>query len=233
MHTNQYELAESWLATAQQRGAIPNQPPEAAAVRKAIRELWETESTIRRRQQAAGEVDPAKRLQRVKLETSKGDITIELCENEAPNTVANFVSLVEKGFYDGLKFHRVLPNFMAQGGDPLGNGTGGPGYAIKCELDGDDYRRHFRGSLSMAHSGKDTGGSQFFLTFVRTAQTAQLDGRHTAFGYVVDGFDVLGKLQRTQDRQGKKLNVEPDFIRKATVVRKRDHAYVPEKVGGG
>ena len=226
VHTNQHELAEKWLAIAQQRGAIPKQPPEADTARKANRELWEKEKAIRLKQQAAGEADPAKVLPRVKLETSKGDIIVELCEDDAPNTVANFISLVEKGFYNGLKFHRVIPGFMAQGGDPEGKGTGGPGYMIKCELDGDDYRRHFRGSLSMAHAGKDTGGSQFFLTFIRTAH---LDGKHTAFGYVVDGFDVLGKIQKTNEPKKK---VEPDIIRKATVLRKRDHEYVPEKAGG-
>ena len=161
-------------------------------------------------------------LPRVKLETNKGDIVIELFENEAPNTTANFISLVEKKFYDGLSFHRVLPGFMAQGGDPKGNGSGGPGYSIACECYRPDYRKHFRGTLSMAHAGKDTGGSQFFLTFV---PTTHLDGKHTAFGRVIEGMDVLAKLQRTEaGSQG-----ETDHIEKATVLRKRNHPYEPVK----
>src|SRR4029079_8655388 len=124
-------------------------------------------------------------LPRVKLQTNKGDITIELFENEAPNTVANFISLVEKGFYDGVPFHRVLPNFMAQGGDPKGTGQGGPGYRIKDEFGNKGARAHFRGSLSMANTGQpNTNGSQFFLTF---KPTPHLNGRHTVFGRVIEG----------------------------------------------
>ena len=146
-------------------------------------------------------------------------------ENEAPQAVGNFVSLVEKGFYDGLTFHRVLPGFMAQGGCPDGNGAGGPGYDIYCECHQDNHRKHFRGSLSMAHAGRDTGGSQFFLTFLRTPH---LDGRHTVFGRVIDGMDVLAKLQR---RDPSNPNAEkPDRIIKAEVIRKRDHVYAPTKV---
>jgi cyclophilin family peptidyl-prolyl cis-trans isomerase len=163
-------------------------------------------------------------LPRVKLTTSKGDIVVELFENEAPNTVANFISLVEKKFYDGLTFHRVLEGFMAQGGDPKGDGTGGPGYAIACECTKKNHRLHFPATLSMAHAGQDTGGSQFFLTFVRTKS---LDGRHTVFGRVIEGADVLAKIQRI-DPQAPDPSIKPDKIIKATVVRKRDHPYKPE-----
>ncbi|MBC7856939.1 MAG: peptidylprolyl isomerase, partial [Pirellulaceae bacterium] len=107
---------------------------------------------------------------RVKMTTTKGVMVIELFENEAPDTVGNFLSLVEKKFYDDKSFHRVLNHFMAQGGDPKGDGTGGPGYQIYCECHKPDYRRHFRGCLSMAHAGRDTGGSQFFLTFRPTPE---------------------------------------------------------------
>jgi len=167
-------------------------------------------------------------LPRVKLTTSKGDIVLELFENEAPQTVGNFVSLVESGFYDGLTFHRVIPNFMAQGGDPQGDGTGGPGYSIPCECYKENARKHFRGSLSMAHIGgeKDTGGSQFFITFL---PTAPLNGRHTVFGRVIEGMDVLAKLQRRNPDAVGKLP-EPDTILKAEVLRKRDHEYQPTKV---
>ncbi|HUG68121.1 MAG TPA: peptidylprolyl isomerase [Pirellulaceae bacterium] len=153
---------------------------------------------------------------------------IELYENEAPQAVGNFVSLVESGYYDGLTFHRVLPGFMAQGGCPDGTGSGGPGYNIACECYRDDHRKHFRGTLSMAHRGRDTGGSQFFLTFKRTSH---LDGRHTVFGRVVEGLGVLAQLQRRDPSQRGALPA-PDKIVKAEVVRKRDHEYRPTKVGG-
>jgi cyclophilin family peptidyl-prolyl cis-trans isomerase len=186
--------------------------------------LWAAESAIRDAEAKADD------LPRVKISTTKGDIVIELFENEAPNAVANFISLVEKKFYDGIAFHRVLPGFMAQGGDPLtkdndprNDGTGGPGYTIKCECTSPKARMHFRGSLSMAHAGLDTGGSQFFLTFV---PTTGLDGKHTVFGRVIEGFDVLDKLQRI-DPQMPNPNIKPDVITSATVIRKRNHEYVP------
>lgn len=160
-------------------------------------------------------------LPRVRIETSKGTLVVELFENEAPNTVANFISLVEKHFYDGTVFHRVIPQFMAQGGDPTGTGRGGPDYAIACECDLPGARKHFLGTLSMAHAGRNTGGSQFFLTF---RPTEHLDGKHTVFGRVIEGLDVLPKIQRTEGPTGG----TPDKIIKAEVVRKRDHAYEPE-----
>jgi cyclophilin family peptidyl-prolyl cis-trans isomerase len=161
----------------------------------------------------------------VLLKTTKGDILVELFEDEAPNTVANFISLVEKKFYNGVIFHRVIDGFMAQGGDPTGTGRGGPGYAIPCEVDLPNARKHQKGSLSMAHAGKDTGGSQFFLTF---DATAHLDGRHTVFGQVVQGMDVLDKLERG-DRfaNGMVPKEKADKILEATVVRKRNHEYKP------
>jgi cyclophilin family peptidyl-prolyl cis-trans isomerase len=168
----------------------------------------------------------ADNLPHVKLQTSKGDLVIELLENEAPQAVANFISLVEREFYDGLTFHRVLAGFMAQGGCPNGTGTGGPGYKIYCECHQENHRRHFRGTLSMAHAGKDTGGSQFFLTFRRTAH---LDGRHTVFGRVVEGLDVMQELQRRNPTG--RGQPDPDKILKAEVLRKRDHEYAPTKVG--
>ncbi len=170
-------------------------------------------------------------LPRVKLVTSKGEIVLELFENEAPDTVGNFVSLIESGFYNGLTFHRVLDNFMAQGGDPKGDGTGGPGYTIFCECYKSDARRHFPGSLSMAKSeARDTGGSQFFLTFVRPT-TPPLDGRHTVFGRVIEGMDVVNSLQKIDPEAA--TNPEPDKIITAEVLRKRQHEYQPKKVGGG
>jgi cyclophilin family peptidyl-prolyl cis-trans isomerase len=152
-------------------------------------------------------------------------MVVELFENEAPNTVANFVALVDKGFYDGTPFHRVIGGFMAQGGDPTGTGTGGPGHAIACECGKPGARKHFLGSLSMAHAGKNTGGSQFFLTF---RPTEHLDDKHTVFGRVIEGLDVLPKIRRTQDAEGRTVEgVEPDRIVKAVMVRKRNHPYEP------
>ncbi|MBL8829494.1 MAG: peptidylprolyl isomerase [Planctomycetaceae bacterium] len=162
-------------------------------------------------------------LPRVEMVTNKGRMVIELYENEAPNTVANFVSLVEKKTYDGLTFHRVLPGFMAQGGDPAGNGTGGPGYSINCECNQENHRNHFLGTLSMAHSGPNTGGSQFFITFGRTAH---LDGKHTVFGRVTEGLDVLTKLQRRDP--GDPKAPAADKIVTAKVLRKREHEYTPK-----
>lgn len=123
------------------------------------------------------------------METSKGTINLELFEKDAPDTVNNFVTLSKKGFYDDLSFHRVIPNFMIQGGCPLGTGTGGPGYKIPCEI---NDNKHQAGSLSMAHAGKDTGGSQFFIC--HEAQP-HLDGIHTVFGKTED-MDVVNKIAK-------------------------------------
>lgn len=119
---------------------------------------------------------------------------VEFYEKDAPNTVANFTKLAEQGFYDGLTFHRVIPNFVIQGGCPDGTGAGGPGYTIKCELDGDN-QYHDRGVLSMAHAGRNTGGSQFFICHSRE-NTAHLDRNHTCFGKVVEGLEVIDMIQQ-------------------------------------
>ncbi len=185
------------------------------------REAWPKEEAIRAAEAAADD------LPRVLLTTDKGEIEVELYENEAPNTVANFLSLVEAGFYDGLTFHRVLSGFMAQGGCPNGDGTGDAGCKIACECGQANHRLHFRGVLSMAKSAPpDTGGSQFFINF---SPTQHLDGAHTVFGRVVRGMDVLSDLQRTNpDEQNQP---DPDRILSAKVLRKRDHEYVPQKMG--
>lgn len=136
---------------------------------------------------------------KAKMSTVKGDMTIEFYEEDAPKTVANFVKLSKEGFYDGLTFHRVIPDFVVQGGCPNGSGAGGPGYSIDCELDGDN-QFHDRGVLSMAHAGRNTGGSQFFICHSRT-NTAHLDRNHTCFGKVVEGVDVIDDI-----RMGDKIN---------------------------
>lgn len=121
-----------------------------------------------------------------------GDIIIELFDKEAPGTVQNFVDLINKGFYNGLRFHRVIPGFVAQGGCPNGNCTGGPGYTIKDELIGNPHK-HKRGALSMAHRGPNTGGSQFFIVY---EPQPHLDGVHTVFGKVIEGMDVVDGIQQ-------------------------------------
>ena len=133
-------------------------------------------------------------MSKVIFETDQGKITFELFSNDAPNTVDNFIKLVKEGFYNGLTFHRVIPGFMAQGGCPNTRegsngmpGTGGPGYSIKCEI---NPKKHLKGSLSMAHAGKDTGGSQFFIVY---EPQPHLDGVHTVFGKT-ENMDIVLKL---------------------------------------
>lgn len=127
------------------------------------------------------------------IETEKGTMKAELYSEETPGTVENFVKLSESGFYDGLTFHRVIPDFVIQGGCPDGTGMGGPGYTIKCETSA-PRQYHDRGVLSMAHAGPNTGGSQFFVCHNRE-NTQHLDGRHTCFGKVVDGVDVIDDIR--------------------------------------
>lgn len=128
------------------------------------------------------------------IHTDKGKMKVEFFEKDAPNTVDNFINLAKKGFYNGIKFHRVIPNFVVQGGCPHGTGTGGPGYTIKCELEGEN-QYHDRGVLSMAHAGRDTGGSQFFICHSRE-NTKHLDRNHTVFGKVVEGIEVIDKINQ-------------------------------------
>jgi peptidyl-prolyl cis-trans isomerase B (cyclophilin B) len=123
------------------------------------------------------------------IETDKGNIELVLFDKEAPGTVKNFEKLANSGFYNGLKFHRVIPDFVIQGGCPKGDGTGGPGWTIKCEI---NPHKHGKGALSMAHAGKDTGGSQFFITH---SPQPHLDGKHTVFGQVEKGMDVVLKIK--------------------------------------
>lgn len=131
-------------------------------------------------------------LTKATIETVKGNIVIELFDNEAPKTVENFTYLIEKGFYDGLTFHRVIKGFVAQGGCPDGTGAGGPGYTIPCETQGNPHK-HERGSLSMAHRGPNTGGSQFFIVY---EPQPHLDGLHTVFGKVVEGMEVVDDIRQ-------------------------------------
>jgi cyclophilin family peptidyl-prolyl cis-trans isomerase len=241
--TNDYDRATQWLQKAQETGGLqavaaaaqkPDHDGHQAGLMKLVmhqlsasvsvldeyRQLWQKESALRAAEAKADD------LPRVKLTTTKGEITIELFENEAPQSVANFITLIKQGFYDGSPFHRVLPKFMAQGGAKTEEGEGGPGYTIRCECYRPDHRRHFRGTLSMAHAGRDTGNSQFFLTVV---QTPHLNGRHTAFGRVIEGMEVLGDLQRRSPQHASDPP-KADRILKAEVLRDRGHEYAFEKL---
>jgi peptidyl-prolyl cis-trans isomerase B (cyclophilin B) len=137
------------------------------------------------------------------MKTSEGDIVLELFDEDAPKTVANFKQLVGQGFYDGLIFHRVIDNFMIQGGCPQGTGTGGPGYTFEDEI---NQHKVVRGALAMANAGPDTNGSQFFI--VTTEEAPWLDGKHTVFGEVRDGMDVVNKIGTTET-DGRDRPVEP------------------------
>ncbi len=219
MGLNRFDQVEPLLKSV--KGTSDKTGQQLVEDAKTYQEYWAREKKLREAETKADD------LPRVKFATSKGDIVIELFENEAPNTVANMISLVEKKFYDGTPFHRVLPHFMAQGGDPTGTGSGGPGHRIKCECFSKDARMHYRGTLSMAHAGRDTGGSQFFLTF---QPTSHLNGKHTVFGRIIEGIDVLSRLERIDPSAP--AGQTPDKIVTATVIRKRDHEYKPETLPG-
>ena len=219
--TNDFAMAESYLTEASRDGSLAQQGQVFLSQLADCQATWEQEQALREAEATADD------LPRVKLVTDVGDIVLELFENEAPETVGNFISLAEKGFYDGLGFHRVLQGFMAQGGCPQGDGSGGPGYKIYCECLGENHRNHFAGSLSMAKApANHTGGSQFFICFV---PTPQLNGRHTVFGRVVEGMDILPKIQKRDPEKPKALP-DPTKITRVEVLRKRDHEYRPNKV---
>lgn len=217
---NDYDLTAALYEKAAKLNVLSG---DALAIRDELDEYakaWETEQALRAKEAEADD------LPRVKFTTTKGVMVFELFENEAPGTVGNFISLVKKGFYDGLTFHRVLGGFMAQTGCPEGDGTGGPGYTIYDECTKPGFRKHFRGVLSMAKTNApNSGGSQFFITF---RATPHLNGVHTVFGRVIEGMDVLAKLQRRDP--DKENPPEPDKIISAEVIRDRGHEYVPNKV---
>lgn len=204
----------------------PNAAAELARLRSAVEQTaaaWVTEEALRAAEATADDLPRVELvIERPGAESAEGTTTIvlELFENSAPNTVANFIDLVGKEFYDGTAFHRVLPAFMAQGGDPNSRpgatgpvGQGGPGYRIAGEATLEQARKHFAGSLGMAHNGDpDNAGSGFYMCFV---PAPHLDGIHTVFGRVLEGQDALLEVQQN------------DVLKSARVLRKRDHEYVP------
>jgi cyclophilin family peptidyl-prolyl cis-trans isomerase len=218
--TNDFARASVDLRKAIQTDRLDDFAKKMASQVNECAKLWKIEKDLR-----AGE-EQSDDLPRVRLTTNKGDIVVELFENEAPNTTANFISLVDQHFYDGLKFHRVMPGFMAQVGDPHTGGKEALDYTIPCECTQENSRKHFGGSLSMANAGPNTGNSQIFLTF---NPRPELNGMHTVFGRVVEGLDVLSALQRV-DPDHAHPDVKLDEIIKATVIRKRDHEYKPQTI---
>ena len=231
--TSGNDVAQKYLDAAKESGVLAHpqtleDPVDQQAMASVLqyaglmdkyRQLWAEEQAIRAAEAAAND------LPRVKLATTKGDIVVELFENEAPQATANFVTLAKSGFYNDVGLPRVVPRVMPQGGAPDGDGTGGPGDALRGECQEPNARHHFRGSLSMAHTGRDTGGSQFFLTFV---PTTHLDGKHTVFGRVVEGIEVLGELQKRDPQEPSAT--PPDRIITAEVIRDRGHEYKFDKL---
>jgi cyclophilin family peptidyl-prolyl cis-trans isomerase len=223
---NKFDFAKPWIEKHFQENAKPR--PVLGAMYDSLDGLitdWAEELRIRE-EEANGEPLP-----QVRILTTKGEVIVELFENEAPETVANFIHLVEDGFFDGLTFHRVLEHFMAQTGCPEGDGSGGPGYSIYGEAEKPNARKYFRGTLGMALSNGDanSGGSQFFMCFM---PAFNLNGKYTAFGRIVKGIEVIGNLAQV-DPEAKKKEDEPpvvlDEIIEAKVIRKRNHEYKPNK----
>ncbi len=224
---NQFDIAKPWI---EKHFAESEKPRPVLGViydsLEPLKQYWAEELRMRE-EDAKGEPLP-----QVSILTTKGEIVFELFENQAPEAVANFISLVEQGFYDGHQFHRVLEHFMAQTGCPEGDGTGGPGYSIRGEAKKPNARKFFRGSLGVALAGgnPDSGGSQFFICFL---PVFNLNGEYTSFGRVVSGIEVLGCLTKF-DPEAKKEDgdIPPmlDEIIEAKVVRKRDHEYKPNKL---
>lgn len=251
---NDFELAQKHLAKAKELNKLPPAsqgidmmgggeeadftPGDYYNFTPQYIEFWKREKALRDAERAAND------LPRVVLRTNKGEIEIELFEKEAPNTVANFIRLVEEGYYDGQEFYRVEAGKWAKTGDPKNDGTGNPGFIIPHEYPLKDSRMHFRGSVSMESEGPFANGSRFLITF---EPSPKLDGAQTVFGRVVRGMDVLAKLQRRIPRDPVEVMINPhrnivipkaDVIESARVVRKRDHGYdvtrfpIPEKRPG-
>ncbi|MBM4089602.1 MAG: peptidylprolyl isomerase [Planctomycetes bacterium] len=233
-NANDFDVTEKYLALEKEKklhfGAVVS--PEYREKLGYYKKAWEREQQLR-----AAELE-ANDLPRVKLRTNKGEIELELFENEAPNTVANFIALVESGFYSDLTFFRVVARELAEAGCPVGDGTGGPNHQIISECRVPNRRTHFRGSVTMMTSDSFTNGSVFGICLI---PAGEIDGRHTVFGRVIRGMDVLSKLQRRAPRDEMSQAINPnanvvippaDRIIAATVVRKRTHPYQPKVIIG-
>jgi cyclophilin family peptidyl-prolyl cis-trans isomerase len=224
---NEFELAQKWLRRARENN-VPAKygPPWDGLCELALRscpfyrKAWKREQALRDADAQANQ-SPKTWLPRVLLRTSKGDIELELFENEAPNTVKNFIWLVEQGAYNGMWFPRVIDHWGAEAGARI------PRYTIRCECYQPNYRLNLRGCITMflPDDGRDRGSSPFYLLFL---PRHGLDGKNTCFGRIVKGMDVLSRLQRVTPKQFDEI--QPDSILEAKVLRKRDHAYEPEKL---
>lgn len=216
---NDFEKAGRYFAEAEAKNVLSER---CAAFKNDLpyyRTVWAKERVLRERE------TQKQNLPLVKIKTSKGSIVLELFENEAPNTVANFIYLAEKGFYDGLYFESVIPGFCAESGRSANSADGGPGYLIRDEFDEKNSRIHARGTVSMANDGKpNTAGSRFFIAF---SPLRQFDGKFVVFGRIVKGLDVLSKLQRIDPANPDPM-AEPDLIEEVKVLRKQDHKYRPK-----
>ncbi len=218
---NNFEKAGKFFALADSNKVLSERCANFNRDLPYFRVNWGKESILRERAAAK------KNLPRVSIETTKGTIVVELYENEAPNTVANFIYLVEKGFYDGLYFDSVIPGFGAESGRSLDSTDGGPGYTIRDEYDEQNARCHYRGTLSMSNNGPNTAGSRFFFCF---SPMKELDGKFVVFGRIVEGMEVLSKLQR-MDAANPDPMAEPDQIVEAKVIRKDpDKKYRPKVI---
>lgn len=217
---NDFEQAARYLELAEQNKVLSER---CAGFKKDLsyyRTSWAKESVFR--QQDSEKKD----LPRVTLDTTKGKIVLELYEDQTPNTVANFVYLVEKGFYDGMFFEEVIPGVGAFAGRSLENPDGGPGWSIRDEFDATNSRNHYRGTISMMRGEPNSAGSIFFISF---SPIKDLDGKYVVFGRVVEGMDVLTKLQ-IMDPANPDPMAEPDQIEKASALTKRDHKYRPKVI---
>lgn len=222
---NHYDIAKEQVNALIEEGAADPKLLNLRDDADEVKREWENELRVRQ-EDAQGPPLP-----RVLIHTTKGDILVELFENQAPETVGNFIHLVESGFYEGLTFHRVISNFMAQVGCPIGDGTGGPGYTIYGEMKKPGARKFFRGTLGMALAqDPNSAGSQFFISYI---PTYELNDDYTAFGRVLSGMQVVGNLVRVNPDEKKEEGAPvemPDEIISIEVLNKRDHEYLPNKV---
>lgn len=221
---NDFETARKFYEKAVAIQVFPEAEQKTGVVLMDAAKKWPIEEAARKQDAEKGD------LPRVEFETTKGKFVIELFEDEAPNTVGNFIHLVEKGFYDNLLFHRVEKHLVVQTGCPNQDGTGGPGYAIQGETGRANSRNHFRGSVGMALSGDDanSGGSQFYICLV---PVNFLDGRFTVFGRIVEGMDTVENLNRvnlSEKQEEGEPKLVPEQVLHAKVLRKRNHEYVPQ-----
>lgn len=221
---NDFETARKFYEKAVAIQVFPEAEQKTGVVLMDAEKKWPVEEAARKQDAEKGD------LPRVEFETTKGKFVMELFEDEAPNTVGNFIHLVEKGFYDNLLFHRVEKHLVVQTGCPNQDGTGGPGYSIQGESGRPNSRNHFRGSVGMALAGDDanSGGSQFYICLV---PVNFLDGRFTVFGRIVEGMDTVENINRVnlseKEEEGEPKLV-PEQVLSAKVLRKRNHEYVPQ-----